>query len=56
MTATALTVQINLPGIRDKKFVEDSKREVEETLLRINSLSAEINGYVKIQLHRALGA
>ena len=49
-------VQINLPGIRDKKFVEDSKREVEETLFRINSLSAEANGYVNIQLHRALGA
>jgi formiminotetrahydrofolate cyclodeaminase len=49
-------VQINLPGIRDKKFVEDSKREVEETLFRINSLSAEVNGYVNIQLHRALSA
>lgn len=49
-------VQINLPGIRDKKFVEDSKGEVEETLFRINSLSTEVNGYINIQLHRAPGA
>lgn len=46
----AYNVRINLSGIKDRTFLEESKKEVDKTLERLEILFAEVDGYVNSHL------